>query len=227
MSLCVLATYFYSCNVDDGYETPDNFEEQPLPPVDNTPKINGYEYVDLGLSVLWATHNVWAKNKWRYGGYYSWGEIEEKSYYSKDTYDYYKNGSYVNIGTNISGTRYDVAKMKWGDPWRLPTEAEVRELVEKCSCVVCIQGHGDANGYEEVVCAEFTGPNGNKIILPLSGSIIYNATDKKKQEGCYMTGSNTGRSYIYTLEVGSDCYVSSMGIRYIGYSVRPVAQKNF
>ena len=40
--------------------------------------INGHEYVDLGLSVKWATCNVGAENPWDYGDYFAWGETEVK-----------------------------------------------------------------------------------------------------------------------------------------------------
>ena len=220
----ILLLFFYACSES---AIDNDVEETPSQPVETTPKINGYEYVDLGLSVLWATHNVGATNQWQYGGYYCWGELEQKNYYSQDTYEYYKYGSYVDIGTEISGTRYDVARMQWGNPWRLPTEAEVKELLDNCTCVVNIQGHGVGNSfYEEVVCAEFTGPNGNKIILPLSGYKLYNAVDDKKQEGTYLTGTKIDRAYIYTLDVSDNSSIGWMGFRYMGYSVRPVANKN-
>ncbi len=37
---------------------------------------NGYEFVDLGLSVNWATFNVGATKPEEYGDYYAWGETE-------------------------------------------------------------------------------------------------------------------------------------------------------
>lgn len=67
--------------------------------------------VDLGLSVKWANMNVGSKSPADYGGYYAWGETEEKG---DRWYIYYKDGWYQNIGTNISGTDYDVAHVKWG-----------------------------------------------------------------------------------------------------------------
>ena len=39
---------------------------------------NGYEYVDLGLSVNWATCNIGAIAPEGYGEYYAWGETETK-----------------------------------------------------------------------------------------------------------------------------------------------------
>lgn len=47
--------------------------------------INGHEYVDLGLSVKWATSNVGADNPWDYGDYYAWGEIGQKKNLPKKT----------------------------------------------------------------------------------------------------------------------------------------------
>ena len=38
---------------------------------------NGYEYVDLGLSVKWAAFNVGAKDPEGYGDYFAWGETEQ------------------------------------------------------------------------------------------------------------------------------------------------------
>ena len=47
---------------------------------------NGYKYVDLGLSVLWATCNLGASSPEGYGDYYAWGETEEKNNYTASTY---------------------------------------------------------------------------------------------------------------------------------------------
>lgn len=42
---------------------------------------NGHEYIDLGLSVKWATHNVGANTPEECGDYYAWGETTTKSTY--------------------------------------------------------------------------------------------------------------------------------------------------
>ena len=39
---------------------------------------NGYEYVDLGLSVKWATYNIGATTSEGFGDYFAWGEVEPK-----------------------------------------------------------------------------------------------------------------------------------------------------
>ncbi len=48
----------------------------------------------------------------------TWGETREKSYYSWDTYKYYDSniGERIHIGDNISGTGYDVARVRWSAP---------------------------------------------------------------------------------------------------------------
>ena len=43
---------------------------------------NGHEYVDLGLSVKWATMNVGASAPQESGDYYAWGELEPKEVYN-------------------------------------------------------------------------------------------------------------------------------------------------
>ncbi len=119
--------------------------------------------VDLGLSVKWASCNVGATQPWEYGGYYAWGETEEKSEYTDRSYIHYddKVNYITHLGTNIAGTQYDVATVKWGGTWRMPTEIELIELVNKCTWTwTAING---VSGYR------VTGPNGNSIFLPAAG----------------------------------------------------------
>ena len=91
---------------------------------------NGHDYVDLGLSVKWATCNVGSKKPDEFGGYYAWGETEEKNYYGDETYKYYEyyENEYVFIGYDIAGTQYDAANVKWGGNWRMPTREQMQEL---------------------------------------------------------------------------------------------------
>ena len=67
---------------------------------------NGHDYVDLGLSVKWATCNVGASSPSDYGDYYAWGETSTKSSYDEDNSKTYGK-SMGNIGGNSS---YDVAR---------------------------------------------------------------------------------------------------------------------
>ena len=139
---------------------------------EDIPEDANHEAVDLGLSVKWATCNVGANSPEEFGGYYAWGETEVKSNYSLETYKYYlgdlngdgetrENEEYINIGSGISGTSYDVAHVKWGDGWRMPTMEECEELCRNCSWEWT-----EVNG---VSGQKVTGPNGNSIFLPAAG----------------------------------------------------------
>ena len=74
--------------------------------------IDGYEYVDLGLSVLWATCNIGADKPEDYGDYYAWGESETKSTYTESNSATYGKTFY---------TFLDAASAHWGLAWRIPT----------------------------------------------------------------------------------------------------------
>ncbi len=145
--------------------------------------INSYEAVDLGLSVKWASHNVGAVNPEDFGSYYGWGEVSGKVEFSWKTYQHYNPSSdlYFHIGDNISGTKYDVAHVEWGGSWRIPTDAEFRELLDKCTW--CWTEMNGVKGKKVI------GPNGNYIFLPAA---MYrygiNAQDTVPA-GYYWTGS--------------------------------------
>ena len=51
-------------------------------PRPTTGTLNGYDWVDLGLSVKWATKNVGASSPSDYGDYFAWGETHPKSSYT-------------------------------------------------------------------------------------------------------------------------------------------------
>lgn len=141
------------------------------------PSSSEYEAVDLGLpsGLLWATCNVGASKPEECGGYYAWGETEEKTDYSWDTYKWCNNGRDEDLtkycAESLSGTfdnktlleaEDDVATVKWGGSWRMPTRAEQDELRNECTWEWT-----ELNG---VYGCKVTGPNGNSIFLPAAGS---------------------------------------------------------
>ena len=122
------------------------------PDGDGHGKLNGHEYVDLGLSVMWATCNVGAEFPSDYGDHYKWGET------APITKEWHKGQTMGLELEDISGTSRDIARVKWGKPWRMPTEGELQELVDLCSWYwTKVNGH---KGYK------VTGPSGNSIFLP-------------------------------------------------------------
>ena len=90
---------------------------------------NGYGYVDLGLSVKWATYNVGANSPEEYGNYYAWGETTTKTSYTEENCSTYGKS----IGSIAGNSTYDVARALWGGGWRLPTKEEFEELRDRCT----------------------------------------------------------------------------------------------
>lgn len=186
-----------------------------------------HKAVDLGLSVKWASYNVGAESPEDYGGYYAWGETEEKSNYSWDTYKYwsdrdgdgYVEGSEItNIGSNISGTSYDVAHVKWGGSWRMPTLDEIKELCNKCSW--------EWTSVNGVSGQKVTGPNGNSIFLPAAGARDGTEVYRRGSFGFYWSGT-LGELYsdsAYGLCFTSDAHDWFSHYRYDGLTVRPVTE---
>ena len=134
------------------------------------------EYVDLGLSVKWATCNVGATKPEEYGHYFAWGETQPKTDYSWSTYKYgtdynqltkYCNdSSYGKDGFTDSKTVIDpaddAATANWGGKWRMPTYAEIDELFNNCTWEWT-----ERNGvYGRVATSNV---NGNSIFLPAAG----------------------------------------------------------
>ena len=184
--------------------------------LDDTPTPG--ETVDLGLKVKWANSNVGATRPEEAGGYYAWGETEEKSDYSKADYKYYdsKNDSCTHIGDSISGTEYDVAHVKWGGAWRMPTIEDYKELYERCTW--------EWTTYNGVYGQLVTGPNGNSIFLPAAGYRSTTDNVTKGTAGYYWSGSlyDDGNAYFLIIdnEIWSRSYKSRQ--RRYGQSVRPV-----
>lgn len=121
--------------------------------------------IDLGLpsGTKWACCNVGASSPEEYGGYYAWGETIEKQMYDSSTYIHYdsSSGTFHDIGSDISGTQYDVAHVKWGGGWRMPTITQTLELVYNTTSEWTSE-----NGVEGI---KFTGNNGGTIFLPAAG----------------------------------------------------------
>lgn len=126
-----------------------------------------HDYVDLGLSVMWATCNVGAENPWDYGDYFAWGETEQKEDYTSANSTTYGVDDKELKGRGVVDDRgtltpdYDAASVNWGSEWRMPTYDEQRELLENCK-----HSWTKFNG---VYGIEFTGKNGNFVFFPAAG----------------------------------------------------------
>ncbi|MBP5771066.1 MAG: hypothetical protein J6W75_06855 [Bacteroidaceae bacterium] len=151
-------------------------------------KINGYEYVDMGLSVKWARCNLGASKPEDYGSYYAFGDYSGNNVKNGNSIEkYYKYGMFENEGS-ICGTQYDSAKYRMGNPWRMPSQSEFIELINNCSVEFC--SYNGTNGVKLI-----SKINGNSIFLPAAGgygldldNVTYVMWCKKGESGFYWSG---------------------------------------
>ena len=223
---------------------------------------SNHTWVDLGLSVRWATMNVDATSETDYGGWYCWGEIEPKYSVSWSTYKWYDNDYPINWGDLYSNaiTKYtiddgwhkgrwyeekttttvvdgvttyetiyvfvgdnkrvldsedDVATVKWGGQWRMPSKSECQELVDKCRCV-----YGSIDG---VMGTKIIGPNGQSIFIPAAGYADPDGKPHLVGESALFWSNEIGyfTSNAFYLHLQKECECKSYD-RIRGYSIRPV-----
>ena len=211
---------------------------------------NGHAYVDLGLSVKWATTNLGALSPTDHGRYYAWGEVKAKNEYSIFNYKYFKQteneaigGVYLTSKYDRGYTKYvselqadkegyksfwddkrlldysdDAARAVWGGGWRIPTLGEMNELCTRCKWHWCI-----VNGK---TVYKVTGPNGNHILLPASGTRFRMKTCYLGEDGFYWTATvyyGTKNNGAYTLHFNKKGFgITENETRYDGRSIRPV-----
>ena len=182
--------------------------------------VNKEKAVDLGLSVKWATCNVGASSPEEQGDYFAWGETTTKSSYTES--NYFDSSYYMytlSKKTNISGTNKDVAYLKLGNDWRMPTATEIKELVDNCTWT-----KETLNG---VVGVRVTASNGNSIFLPATGMYAGNKIEVGSW-GYYWSGtlySDAQRTSKYAghLIFYQDGRAASTNYyRFEGMAIRPV-----
>lgn len=199
-ALLMLAT-FSACEADDKIVFVTGTTTEPESELN---KENGHEWVDLGLSVKWATCNVGANSPEDYGDYFAWGETTPKTTYTTSNYSYGVNPTILPLSN-------DAAYKNWSGAWRMPTAAELTELCEQCTWTWTTK-----NGVKG--CTVTSKSNGNSIFLPVS-------TSRYDVGSCWSSSLNTNnpnRAYkmvFYSSGAYMDC---NNGSRSDGHSVRPV-----
>lgn len=197
---------------------------------------NGHEYVDLGLSVKWATCNVGALRPNEYGDHYAWGEISTKRKYDDDNYTfgirgfngfnkYNTKSEYGVIDNRINlDLTDDVAHVKWGGKWRIPTMEEIEELLDENNCIWSWTTQNGVYGYK--VTSKKTGYENCFIFLPAAGAGYWDGIEDMGVDGRYWSSTLARfEPYMaYDFEFSSDKAKCDWAYREIGYSVRPVFQ---
>ena len=114
-----------------------------------------YKYVDLGLSVKWATANVGSTSDFVYGETYQYGKP------ILDVHDYIDRNRY-----NLDTDTVDVASFNWGGDWRLPSKQEMQELIDSCDWAM--DESGGIKGWR--VTSRKEGYTDRSIFLPYRNS---------------------------------------------------------
>ena len=206
--------------------------------VEISPAPAGVQAVDLGLpsGIKWASCNVGAEKPEDYGNYYAWGEVSPKENYSWETYRYANeevkftkyctNADYGDNGFTDNKTTLDpeddAAHVNWGGSWRMPTAAEMDELLENCTWTWTTQN--GVNGYQVA-----SKTNGNSIFLPAAGLRYDDVLHAVNTAGFYFSSSLLDTDYPgYALS----SYFDSTGVhrdndmRRTGRTIRPVCSSN-
>lgn len=167
--------------------------------------------IDLGLpsGTKWSCCNVDSNAPEEIGGRYAWG-VTDTSEYTLRTYPFtYEvdpndqkiecrhflvddDGTYyqcIYIGENISGTNYDVAHVKWGEPWRIPTYEELLEICSSCTWYEYV--YNGMSGFK------VTGTNNHSIFIPWS--LSWEAILKAMYWSSNLQGWDPGNMFAYGL----------------------------
>lgn len=163
------------------------------------------DFVDLGLSVLWAKSNVGAVSESDAGGLYGYGDATglltsvQASLYP---------------GNNIVGGSSDICVASGNG--RLPSASELQEL--KNNCVFTDSTVNDVSGYK------VTGVNGNSIFVPKTGYRNGTSIVNSGQSAYLMSGtiSNSSNNYEYDLALNSNSPSFTTAAAFYGLSARAV-----
>lgn len=228
----------YSCRITDIELATTDFQLITLPDVLFTVNVDNlnagsavHDYVDLGLpsGTLWATCNVGADSPEEYGWQYAWGETETKEYYSLEAYKWYddKQCCFTKYCTDSDygivdnktelDPEDDVAHVKWGGSWRMPTIDEIAELRNLCTWEWTV-----LNG---IYGCRVTGKNGNSIFLPAAGYSVDELLSNATNEMAYYYSSSLTADYPECAEILAFWDVNLVygaNLRYYGRAVRPV-----
>lgn len=168
--------------------------------------------VDLGLSVKWASFNMGATTPTESGGLYFWGDASNSGVFP--------NYIAPNV-ENICGTEHDIARVSWGDTWRMPNQQEQEELIFNCFWTRTV-----VNGVKGM---RITGLNGNSIFLPPTGYIIANSGRNEDYNGYYWVGEtykddNGNYAYVYYFNEQSYYYNGGYSRNYAKLAIRAVKE---
>lgn len=182
--------------------------------------------VDLGLAsgVLWAKYNIGTTEPTQPGNYYAWGELSTKKEYYSTNYKHFKGGI-KNIlkyneedGKTVLELEDDVARVNLGVGYRIPTKADWEELLEDCkweAFTVTLPIELDPSQKKSIARWKVTGPNGNSIVLPMTGGFKADGWGVKPDYNTYYT---TATLYPAEQQLDVDKYQEAVALTWPMYA---------
>ena len=202
MKTKILLSFFALLSVTAGAQCPDNYHPH---------------LIDLGLpsGTKWACCNVGTKSpEDYYTGFYAWGvtEVQDKCNWESYPYRGTEEGTFQDIGSNIAGTEYDVAKAKMGVIYQMPTKAQFEELLQNCSAE-----------FKDNRTLQFTGPNGKTLTFSFYGFKASN-TWAQGSYGYFRCADldSDGKPWVLYVDYNSSTIEMRAADRVYGYYVRAV-----
>lgn len=185
--------------------------------------------VDLGLAsgLLWAKYNIGTTEPTQLGNYYAWGETSPKKKYYSDNYKYYKwKGDDLNRitkyneedGKTVLDLEDDAARANLGVGYRIPTKADWEELLEDCkweAVTASLPIELDPSQKKGIARWKVTGPNGNSIVLPMTGGFKADGWAVMPDYDTYYTTAN-----LYPAEqlLDEDKYLYAVALKWPMYA---------
>lgn len=205
---------FFFMKKGDNSQDNDNENQQPT-----SGEVGGYEWVDMGGSVKWATCNLGAETPTQDGDFYMWGSTSVEESCNETRSNTYRKDFPV-----ISGTpEYDAAAAQMGNGWRMPTLEEVQELIDNCTWQPTVQD--GVNVF--IATSKITGKT---LVFPLAGYKEFTRHGGHGNAGAYWTGTPyrfKTQSYKFALyNNGMKQGAGPMDeLRYMGLPIRPVIEQ--
>ena len=164
--------------------------------------------VDLGLAsgVLWAKYNIGTTEPAQPGNYYAWGELSTKKEYYSTNYKHFDKHGVIKYnekdGKTVLEPGDDAARDNLGAGYRIPTKADWEELLEDCkweAVTVTLPIELDPSQKKSIARWKVTGPNGNSIVLPMTGGFKADGWGVRPDYDTYYTTAT-----LYPAELQSD-----------------------
>lgn len=211
--------------------------------------------IDLGLSVKWASCNLGATEDTEYGDYFAWGEVEpyyagmnpfawregKSNGYSWESYKHNTDGAMFpttipkyNATDGFTTLQFedDAAQVKIGGGWRMPTKAELEELLatKTSEDYTWTWYDGSTEQYKGTTVKGWKiekNSSGASIFLPTAGDWVVTALSGVGNVGHYWSsdiGNYATAAWVLILQLPSygGGFIQDSDSFFRGNSIRPV-----